>query len=340
MRTSTSSKLAVSDIGLGCMGMSEFYGAIDETAAEQTLEAAIALGVTLFDTADAYGFGHNERLVGKILARSPHRENLVLATKCGVVRDENQPTLRLINNDPAYILDACERSLERLGTCIDLYYLHRIANGGSQIEASMEAMFTLLQEGKIKHVGLSEPNTDQIRRAHSTLLDLTGGRQGLAAVQTEYSMMSRGPEQDGTLALCRELGILFVAYSPISRGLLTGSISSTDSMQDDDFRKALPRFQGDNMVCNLELVQTLTGFAQARDMTLAQLSLAWLLARAPHVVPIPGTKRTSYLTQNMATLKHVLSPDDLLELEDMLEAHPTQGLRYPAAAMQAYNLTS
>lgn len=339
MRISQSSNLSVTAIGLGCMGMSEFYGATDTTMSEETLTHALELGVTLFDTADAYGFGHNEQLVGRVLGQSKYRDRITLATKCGLVRDINDPTQRGVNNDPRYILECCDRSLERLGTPIDLYYLHRIAHQGTQLDASMEAMATLLQAGKIKHVGISEANCDQIRKAHTALLSMTDGRQGLAAVQTEYSMMSRGAEADGVLDLCHELGILFIAYSPISRGLLSGQIQSTAGMGADDFRKDLPRFQGDNFTRNLDLVNALTEFAAARDMTMAQLSLTWLLTKAPHIVPIPGTRRIKYLDENMESLKKTLSVADMAALTQLLTQHPTQGLRYPEAAMKIYGLT-
>ncbi|HYH20709.1 MAG TPA: aldo/keto reductase [Azospirillum sp.] len=338
-RTAARGRLTVSCVGLGCMGMSEFYGATDDAASVEVLREALDLGVTFFDTADVYGYGHNERLVGRVLKESGRRGSVVLASKCGILRDEQDPTVRGVDNSPAYIKAACGRSLDRLGTGIDLYYLHRIAEGGAHIEASMDAMADLLAEGKIGHVGLSEASAPVIRRAHARLLERTDGRQGLSAVQTEYSLMSRGPEQDGVLDACRELDILFVPYSPIGRGLLTGGIEEAAQLDTTDFRRSLPRFQGDAMAHNRALVDKVQDMARSHGCTPAQLALAWVLAKGEFIAPIPGTKRSRYLRENIAAAQVQLSPDDVLTLDTAFSHGAVSGGRYALTAMAAYGLT-
>lgn len=335
-RQSSSTGLRVSCLGLGCMGMSEFYGETNDMQSKEVLLTSLELGVTFLDTADVYGYGHNERLVGKVLAESGLRDQVTLATKCGILRDEHDSSKRGIDNSPAYIKQACDASLDRLTTSIDLYYLHRIADHGEGVEQSMEAIAELLEAGSIRYVGLSEADAKTIKRADDALRKRTDGKHGISAVQTEYSLMSRTVETNGVMKACHDLGILFVAYSPISRGLLGDEILSADTLAADDFRRSLPRFEGDNLASNLSLRAAVEDIAKAKGVTVAQITLAWLLARSPNVVPIPGTKRLRYLKENIEAATLSLWRDDLERLAEVVPLGSAAGQRYMSAAMAAY----
>jgi len=293
----------VSAQGLGCMGMSFAYGAPDRDEAVATLERAIDLGVTFFDTADMYGFGHNEELVGKTLA--PHRDQVVLATKFGIHLDENAPGGRGVRGDADYVRQACDASLARLGLDhIDLYYQHR-PDVTVPIEETVGAMAELVEAGKVRHLGLSEASADTLRRASAV--------HPIAALQTEWSLFSRDIEAE-IVPACRELGIGLVPYSPLGRGLLTGTVASLDELSDDDFRRGVPRFQGDNLDRNLTAVAVVREIAGDRGATAGQVALAWLTAQGDDVVPIPGTKRRSYLEENVGALDVELTADDVARL--------------------------
>ncbi len=299
------------------MGMSEFYGRADEGEAIATIHRALALGITFFDTADMYGPFTNEKLVGRALKE--HRDEVVIATKFGNVRGENGERLG-IRGDAAYVQEACDASLRRLGVDhIDLYYQHRV-DANTPIEETVGAMKELVEAGKVRHLGLSEAGADTIRRAHAV--------HPIAALQTEYSLWSRDPE-DGILDTTRELGIGFVAYSPLGRGFLSGAITSVDDLAEDDFRRIGPRFQGDNFQKNLELVDVVKGIADEKDATPAQVALAWVLARGDDVVPIPGTKRVAYLEENVGALGVELTDADLTRLEEAFPMGAAAGDRYP-----------
>jgi aryl-alcohol dehydrogenase-like predicted oxidoreductase len=308
--------LTVSAQGLGCMGMSFAYGAPDADESVATIARALELGVTFFDTADMYGFGHNEELVGKVLA--PHRDEVVLATKFGIYLNADEPSGRGVRGDPAYVRQACDASLGRLGTDhIDLYYQHR-PDVTVPIEETVGAMAELVEAGKVRHLGLSEASVDTIRRAAAV--------HPIAALQTEWSIFSRDIE-DEIVPLCRELGIGLVPYSPLGRGLLTGAVSSLAELADDDFRRTQPRFQGENLDHNLALVAVVREIAAAHGVTPGQVALAWLAAQGDDVVPIPGTKRRTYLEENVGALDVTLTPDDLARLDDLRPA----GTRYAQA---------
>ncbi len=318
--------LEVSAVGLGCMGMSEFYGPADEAESIATLHRALDLGMTFLDTADMYGYGDNETLVGR--AVRGRRGEVVLATKFGVVRDRANPTARGISGRPEYVRAACEASLRRLGVdVIDLYYQHRV-DPATPIEDTVGAMADLVREGKVRFLGLSEAGADTLRRAARV--------HPIAALQTEYSLWTRDPE-DGILAACRELGIGFVAYSPLGRGFLTGRFRRFEDLPADDFRRMSPRFQGDNFGKNLELVRHIEALAQKKGCTPSQLALAWLLAQGPDIVPIPGTKRRRYLEENAGALAVTLAADELAEIDRIAPKGVAAGLRYPAAAMAWVN---
>ena len=308
--------LAVSALGLGCMGMSEFYGTADESEAVRTIHRALDLGVTLLDTADMYGPFTNERLVGGAIA--DRRDQVVLATKFGNVRDPDDPTLRRIDGSPAYVRSACDASLQRLGVDhIDLYYQHRV-DRSVPIEETVGAMAELVTAGKVRHLGLSEASADTIRRAHATY--------PITALQTEYSLWTRDLEAE-ILPLLRELGIGLVPYSPLGRGFLTGTITSTDDLDADDFRRRNPRFADDALQANLSIVDTVREVADALGATPGQVALAWVLAQGDDVVPIPGTKRVAYLEENVAAASVTLGADDLARLTDAVPA--AVGERYP-----------
>lgn len=329
---------AVEPIGLGCMGMSEFYGSTDEQQSEEVLNRAIELGVDHFDTADVYGFGHNEELVGRVLNASGKRDSLVIATKCGIVRDKDDPAKRGIDNSPAYIKESFSRSHDRLKTHIDLFYLHRITNYGEQIEASMAAMSELLGSGAIGAVGLSEASVTTIERAHHELLRLTDGAHGLTAVQTEYSLMSRDVEQNGIFDTCRNLGIALVAYSPIGRGLLTGALTKVDDLDQADFRRSLPRFSQDAISANARFAESIGNLANDIGVEASQLAIAWVLSRGDNVFAIPGTKRIKYAESNFAARNLSLAPAILKALDTLLEDVPVVGTRYAPEVLATYGL--
>ncbi|MCP4143498.1 MAG: aldo/keto reductase [Chloroflexi bacterium] len=310
------SNLEISVIGLGCMGMSEFYGSAQEAESIGTLHRAIELGINFFDTADIYGPWTNEMLVGKAIA--DRRDKVVLATKFGVVRNEKHEFLG-INGQPDYVRSACDASLKRLGLdYIDLYYQHRV-DPNVPIEETVGAMAELVQAGKIRYLGLSEAEPDIIRRAQAV--------HPISALQTEYSLWSREPEQE-ILATTRELGISFVSYSPLGRGFLTGQIKRFEDLAEDDFRRTNPRFQGENFAKNLVLVERITEIAQDKNVTPAQLALAWILAQGEDIVTIPGTKRRTYLEQNLGALDVTLTEEDLARINDAFPMDAAVGTRY------------
>src|SRR3954447_26554900 len=323
MQTRTLRDLTVSAQGLGCMGMSEFYGTGDQAEAERTIQRALDLGVTFLDTADMYGPFTNERLVGQAIAG--RREEVTLATKFGNERGEDGSFIR-INGTPEYVHRACDASLQRLGVdVIDLYYQHRV-DTSVPIEETWGALKELVEAGKIRYAGISEAAPDTIRRADAV--------QPVTAVQTEYSLWTRDPEDDGVLATCAELGIGFVAYSPIGRGFLSGQIRSVDDLAPDDFRRHNPRFQGEAFAKNLELVDRVREIAAGKGVTATQLALAWVMAQSdrtghPDIVPIPGTKRVSYLEENAGAADVELTEDDLRALDEAAPAGATTGDRYP-----------
>ena len=317
---------SVSALGLGCMGMSEFYGARDDGESLATLEAALAAGIDFFDTADTYGHGHNEELVGRFLKGK--RDRVVLATKFGIVRKPGTYERR-VDNSPVYIRAACDASLQRLGVeRIDLYYMHR-RNPDVPVEESVGAMAELVKAGKVKALGLSEISVDTLRRAHKV--------HPIAAVQSEYSLWTRDPEL-GMLQACAELGVTFVAYSPLGRAFLTGTVGNPDKLPEGDFRKASPRFQAEALERNNRLVAALEKFAAEHKAKPAQIALAWLLGKHPHVVPIPGTKRRTYLVENAAAADIKLAAADIAELDRIFAPDAVAGARYTEEGMKGVGL--
>lgn len=318
--------IEVSSLGLGCMGMSDFYGPKDDTESLRTLERAFELGVTFWDTADMYGPFINEELVGKALHGK--RDKITLATKFGIVRDAENASFRGIDGSPAYVETACNNSLRRLNVdTIDLYYLHRV-DANTAIEDTVGAMAKLLQAGKIRSIGLSEVSEATLRRAYAV--------HPITAVQTEYSLWSREPE-DGLLAACNELGVTFVPYSPLGRGFLTGQYKSPDDFAPDDYRRYSPRFQGENFAKNLEIVLKLEALAKEKGCTTSQLALAWVLAQGENLVPIPGTKRVKYLEENVTAADITFTAAELAAIEAISPKDVAAGTRYPEAGMASVN---
>jgi aryl-alcohol dehydrogenase-like predicted oxidoreductase len=308
--------LEVSAQGLGCMGMSQVYGPADETESLATIDRALELGVTFLDTADVYGLGHNEQLVGRAIAG--RRDEVVLATKFGIVRRSDDKTFRGINGRPEYVRSACDASLDRLGVDhIDLYYQHR-ADPNVPIEDTVGAMAELVAAGKVRHLGLSEAAADTIRRAHAV--------HPISALQSEWSLWSRDVE-DEAVPSARELGVGLVPYSPLGRGLLTGQIRTADNLSRGDFRRGTPRFEGENFNRNLEVVERLQTIATEKGVTPGQLALAWVQAQGDDVAPIPGTKRRSYLEENVAALDVEITADDVAELEAVASTSAVSGAR-------------
>jgi aryl-alcohol dehydrogenase-like predicted oxidoreductase len=318
----------VGELGLGCMGMSEFYGVADEAESIRTIHRALELGVTMLDTADMYGMGANEVLVGRAIA--DRRAKAFVATKFGIVRDPSDPAKRSIDGSPAYVRQQCDASLQRLGIDhIDLYYQHRV-DPKTPIEETAGAMHELVKAGKVRYLGLSEASADVVRRAAAVA--------PIAALQSEYSLFTREPEQNGVFAAVRELGIAFVPYSPVGRGILTGAITDPEQLPAGDFRRSVPRFQGENFTKNMAIVRAVAEIAREVGATPAQVALAWVLAQGEDIIPIPGTKRVKYLEENVGATALRLSPMQLTRLSEVAPEGAV-GARYPLNSGSAVGRT-